>query len=116
MDTSGTNAQCICSVCSGRLREEASKHIRKEETMATKRMIEIFSAGCSVCRETIEMIQRVVCPSCEVTILDRRDPAIARQAESFRIRSVPAVVIDGTLADCCAGRGPDEATLRAVKG
>jgi glutaredoxin 3 len=29
-------------------------------------------------------------------------------------RSVPAVVIDGKLADCCAGRGLDEATLRAA--
>jgi hypothetical protein len=29
-------------------------------------------------------------------------------------RSVPAVVIDGKLADCCTGRGPDEATLRAA--
>jgi hypothetical protein len=26
------------------------------------------------------------------------------------IRSLPAVVIDGTLADCCAGRGPDQRT------
>jgi len=28
------------------------------------------------------------------------------------IRSVPAVVIDGTLADCCTG--PDETTLQAA--
>lgn len=28
--------------------------------------------------------------------------------------SVPAVVIDGKLADCCAGRGPDEKVLRAA--
>jgi len=30
------------------------------------------------------------------------------------IRSVPAVVIDGKLADCCAGRGVDETVLRAA--
>jgi hypothetical protein len=36
------------------------------------------------------------------------------RAKSLGIRSVPAVVIDGTLAACCAGRGPDEATLRAA--
>jgi hypothetical protein len=30
------------------------------------------------------------------------------------IRSVPAVVINGKLADCCAGRGPEEAVLRAA--
>lgn len=27
---------------------------------------------------------------------------------------LPAVVIEGALADCCAGRGPDERTLRAA--
>ena len=30
------------------------------------------------------------------------------------VRSVPAVAIDGRLADCCAGRGIDEASLRAA--
>jgi glutaredoxin 3 len=30
------------------------------------------------------------------------------------ILSVPAVVIDGTLADCYSGLGPDEQTLRAA--
>jgi len=82
--------------------------------MNSKRQIEIFSAGCSVCTEAIEMIKRTACPSCEVTILDMRDPDIARRAKSLGIRAVPAVVIDGTLADCCAGRGPDAATLRAA--
>jgi glutaredoxin 3 len=82
--------------------------------MNSKRPIEIFSAGCSVCTEAVEMIQRAACPSCEVTILDMRDLAVARRAKSLGIRSVPAVVIDGTLADCCTRRGPDEATLRAA--
>jgi glutaredoxin 3 len=82
--------------------------------MNSKRQIEIFSAGCSICTEAVEMIKRMACPSCEVTILDMRDPDVARRAKSLGIRSVPAVVFDGTLADCCAGRGPDEATLRAA--
>jgi hypothetical protein len=42
-----------------------------------------------------------------------KDPAVASRAKSLGIRSVPVVVIDDKLADCCAGRGPDEATLRA---
>ena len=79
--------------------------------MAT-RTVEIFSAGCCACTATIEMVQRTACPSCDVTILDMHDPAVAQRAQELGIRSVPAVVIDGRLADCCAGRGPDEATLR----
>jgi glutaredoxin 3 len=81
--------------------------------MAT-RTIEVFSAGCSVCTDTIEMVQRAACPSCEVTVLDMRLPAVARRAKDLGIRSVPAVVIDGKLADCCSGRGVDETTLRAA--
>ena len=82
--------------------------------MSAKRTIEIFSAGCSVCEETIALVNRVACPSCEVTVLDMKDPGVASRAKNIDIRSVPAVVIDGKLADCCAGRGPDEHTLRAA--
>ena len=83
-------------------------------TMSAKRQIEIFSAGCAVCEETIEMVNRVACPSCEISILDVHEPEVARRAKNLGIRSVPAVVIEGQLADCCAGRGPDESTLRAA--
>ena len=81
--------------------------------MRTKRKIEVFSAGCSACEETIDLINRVACPSCEVSVLDMHSADVARRARSLGIRSVPAVVIDGQLAECCAGRGPDEATFRA---
>jgi len=78
-----------------------------------KRKIEVFSAGCPACQETIDLVNQVACPSCEVSILDMNDAAVANRAKQIGIQSVPAVVIDGKLADCCAGRGPDEATLRA---
>ena len=82
--------------------------------MTTQRKIEVFSAGCAVCEETVQLVNRIACPSCEVSVLDMKDPSVAGRAKSLGIRSVPAVVIDGKLADCCAGRGPDEATLRAA--
>ena len=81
--------------------------------MSNKRTVEVFSAGCPACEQTIALVNQVACPSCEVLILDMKDPAVASRAQSLGIRSVPAVVIDGKLANCCAGRGPDEATLRA---
>ena len=82
--------------------------------MATKRTIEIFSAGCPTCEETVTLVNQIACSSCDVTVLDMHNPEVARRAKSLGIRSVPAVVINGTLADCCAGRGVDEATLRAA--
>ncbi len=82
--------------------------------MNSKRVVEVFSAGCAICDETVALVKQVACPSCEVTILDMHNPEVARRAKSLGIRSVPAVVIDGALAECCTGRGPDEATLRAA--
>ena len=82
--------------------------------MIAKRKIEVFSAGCSVCLEAIEMVKRNACESCEVTVLDMNDAKVADRAKQLDVRSVPAVIIDGKLADCCAGRGPDETALKAA--
>lgn len=79
-----------------------------------KRQVEVFSAGCGVCQETIDLINQIACPSCEVTVHDMNDAGVAKRAKALGIRSVPAVVINGKLADCCAGRGPDESMLRAA--
>jgi glutaredoxin len=82
--------------------------------MTAIRTIEIFSAGCPACEETVQLVNRIACNSCEITVLDMRDTQVAARAKNLGIRSVPAVIIDGDIADCCVGRGPDEATLRAA--
>lgn len=97
------------------IRFEDKEGITKEGiTMSTKRRIEVFSAGCPACEEAIELVNRVDCPSCEVSVLDMRDPNVASRAKRFGIRLVPTVVIDGRMAACCVGRGPDGARLRAA--
>ena len=78
------------------------------------RKIEAFSAGCAACEDTIQLINEVACASCGIEVLDMRDPAVAERAKALGIRSVPAVLIDGQLADCCSGRGVDIGTLRAA--
>ncbi len=82
--------------------------------MAKTRKIEVFSAGCTVCEDTIALINKIACPSCEVEILDMHRQEVSKRAKQYGIRSVPAVVVNGKLADCCAGRGPDEKQLRAA--
>ncbi len=79
------------------------------------RKVEIFSAGCSVCNETVELVKRISCPSCDVTVLNMNDQKVAQRARSLGIRSVPAVVVDGKLASCCVSRGPNETELRAAR-
>jgi hypothetical protein len=46
--------------------------------------------------------------------LNRHDLNVARRAQELGVRSVPAIVIDGALADGCAGRGVDETTRRVA--
>lgn len=82
--------------------------------MTERRKIEIFSAGCPVCEDAISRIRDLACPSCEVVILDMKDTGVAQRAKDLGVRSVPAVAIDGKLADCCSGRGPDVAVLQAA--
>ena len=82
--------------------------------MSTKRKIEVFSAQCPACDETIERVNCLACPSCEVHVLDMHDANVASRAKALGIGSVPAVVIDGKLVDCCAERGPAESSLRAA--
>lgn len=82
--------------------------------MTTKRKVEIFSAGCPACQETVKLVESLACPSCEVEVLDMHDTAVAARAKVMGVRTIPAVAIDGKLASCCAGRGPDEAALRSA--
>jgi glutaredoxin 3 len=82
--------------------------------MATKKKIAIFSAGCSTCKETIELVKRIAGSSHEVIVHDMQKSEVASKAKQHGVRSVPAVMIDGKLAGCCAGRGPDEQVLRST--
>ena len=82
--------------------------------MAARRKVEVFSAGCATCQEAVEMVKREACPSCDVIVLDMHDSEVAKRAKALGVRSVPAVAIDGRLAECCTGQGIDVAVLRAA--
>jgi glutaredoxin 3 len=81
--------------------------------MATaKHTIEIFSAGCPTCQETIDMVKQIAGSDHQVQIQDMQNGDTAARAKRLGVRSLPAVLVDGKLAGCCAGRGPDEHVLR----
>lgn len=82
--------------------------------MTTTRTIEVFSAGCAICDDTITLVNQLACPSCEVSVLDTREPDVAARAKQLGVRTLPAVAIDGVLAECCTSGGIDEAALRAA--
>lgn len=79
--------------------------------MPTKRRVEVFTAGCPLCDETVEMVMRIACDACEVEVLNLSDEHAAQRARELSIRSIPAIAVDGEPASCCAGRGVDEEIL-----
>ena len=82
--------------------------------MAEMRKVEVFSAGCACCDDAVRMVEGIACESCDVAVLDMRDPAVAERARELGVSSVPAVAVNGVLAGCCSGRGPVESDLRAA--
>ena len=86
-----------------------------EASAITRRRVEIFSAGCATCRRTIEQLREQIDSRHEIVIHDlHNDKAAAEKAESFGIRTVPAVVVDGSLLACCKNTGPTLKELYAA--
>jgi glutaredoxin 3 len=82
--------------------------------MANTRTVEIYSAGCPACQGTVDLVNKIACPSCKVSVLYMNDTGVSQRAERLGIHRVPAVVIDGKLANCCLVSAPDEQSLRAA--
>lgn len=89
-----------------------------ERTM-NKRRVEVFTAGCPICEETVNRVQSLACPSCEVRIYDLREGCTTNEcrdkARQYGIMAVPAIAVDGVLLDCCR-RAPLTASLLRAAG
>ncbi len=74
--------------------------------MATaKRRVEVFTAGCPICDETVTLVQSLACPSCEVHAYDLHEGCATNEcwekATRYGITAVPAVAVNGVVLDCC---------------
>ncbi len=78
------------------------------------RRIEIFSAGCTVCQDLVQQVKDAACPSCDIQVLDMKADDVQQRARDLGVKSVPAVAIDGRLADCCSSRGVDLGVLQSA--
>jgi len=80
-----------------------------------KRTVEVFTAGCPCCDEAVTLVKSLACPSCDVQVLDMRSDRKAQaKAKHYGIHRVPAIVIDGKLAECCAAGPIDPSALRIL--
>ena len=86
--------------------------------MTTKRRVEVFTAGCTVCEPIVELVKKVACPSCEVIIYDLREDRITNECSNkvklYGITRLPAVAVNGNLLDCCKVGPVSESDLRAA--
>jgi len=82
--------------------------------MRERRKVEVFTAGCICCDEAVKVVEKLACPSCDVRVLDMRTEGGQDRARQYGIKRVPAVVVDGRLAECCRQGGVDPTTLRAL--
>jgi glutaredoxin 3 len=80
-----------------------------------KRKIEIFTAGCPICDEQVEKVKALACSSCKVETLNvKTDSDSLKRANDYNIKSLPAVAINGKLADCCSNKGIDMEILKSL--
>ncbi len=78
-----------------------------------RRQVEVFTAGCPVCEDAVALVKGLACPSCEVVVHDlRADGEAVSRARGYGVNAVPAVVVDGRLAECCTGSSVSEEVLR----
>ncbi len=79
------------------------------------RKVEVFTAGCPLCEPVVEMVQRLACDRCDVTVHNLKDdPQAAEHAKAAGVQRVPMVLVDGKPAECCQVGAVTEAGLRAA--
>ncbi len=67
--------------------------------MAGKGKIEVFTAGCSVCDDTLRLVKEAV-SSCGCEVIERRCPPqqMCEEGKAYAVRAMPTVVVDGAIA------------------
>lgn len=67
----------------------------------SKRLVEVFTAGCSVCEGAVEQVKDLACDNCDVLVYDLNKKCETLECETkekeYGVKSVPAVAINGKL-------------------
>ena len=65
--------------------------------MMNKRQIEIFTADCPLCDETVKLVRDLACSSCQVLVYDLKEKTDLAKAEQYGVNGVPAIAVNGRL-------------------
>ncbi len=66
--------------------------------MAGERKIEVFTAGCSLCDDTLRLVKDGV-STCGCEVIERRCPPqqMCEEGKTYDVRTMPTVVVDGAI-------------------
>jgi glutaredoxin 3 len=66
--------------------------------VAGKRKIEVFTAGCSLCEDTLRLVKDAVASrGCEVVERRCRPQQMCQEGKAYDVRAMPTVVVDGAI-------------------
>jgi len=72
-----------------------------------KRKIEVFTAGCPVCKPLVELVQSMACSNCEVEVYDlskQTDPEFyTDKLKQYKVTVLPTVIVNGQKVDIAEG-------------
>jgi len=72
--------------------------------MEDKRVIEVFTTGCTRCQPIVDIVKSMANSSWEVIIYDLRQTCDTKEClqkiQQYRLQSLPAVAVNGVLLDC----------------
>lgn len=60
--------------------------------------IEVFTADCPLCKDTLEIIKKEACRECEIIERKCTGGECCQPAKDYGIKAVPTVVVDGKIA------------------
>jgi glutaredoxin len=71
---------------------------KEDIVTASNRRIEVFTAGCPICNETLRLVQSAV-KSCGCEVIERRcaGDQQCEEAKRYGVRAMPSVVVDGEI-------------------
>lgn len=75
-----------------------------------KPLVEVFTAGCPLCDDTVKLVRELACDNCEVLIYDLHQGCATNEcrekAVEYGIHRIPSIVVNGKLAECCQNQQP----------
>jgi MerR family copper efflux transcriptional regulator len=81
--------------------ERLESETEEEVWQMSKRKVEVFTAGCPVCAELVDLVKGLKCPDCDLTIYNLNRGEGIEKSKEYGVTAIPAVAVNGKLLDCC---------------